>query len=434
MRMTPDPATAEVRPFIPRAARPNGSAFGYDDIPDDGAPPHGGEDEAPARPRIRPVPFVWRAPHTIPPRQWLYGRHYVRSYVTATVSPGGIGKSSLALVEAVCMVTGRDLLGQRVKRTLRVWYYNLEDPLEEIERRVAAICLHYGIAKDELHGRLFINSGRDTGITIAEAKGDKVVMQSDTVEEIESGIRDDKVDLLIVDPFVSSHRVGENDNGAIDMVVKAWARIADRTACGVELIHHTRKQGSGQVSDYSVDDARGAGSLIGAVRSARVLNPMSREDAEKAGVPVEERRPYFRVDDGKANMQPPMETATWRKLVSVDLANATIAEPSDKVGVVIDWTMPGALDRVTPEHMSEVRRRAGEGAYRESVQSPDWIGRVVGEVVGLEHDTDSGRRQIKAILKVWFKSGALTTKIKRGADRHERPCVVPGDFNEGAAG
>src|SRR5688572_17392016 len=30
------------------------------------------------------VSFRWRDPRTIPPRQWLYGRHYIRGYVTAT--------------------------------------------------------------------------------------------------------------------------------------------------------------------------------------------------------------------------------------------------------------------------------------------------------------------------------------------------------------
>ncbi len=422
MRVNPASEVAEIRPFTPRASRP-----AYDDIPDDGAPPFG--EAADPRARIKPSSFVWRDPRAIPPRRWLYGRHFVRGYVTATVSPGGVGKSSLLIVELVCMATGRDLLGQKVKRPLTVWYYNLEDPLDEIERRVAAVCLHYGVQPNELDGRLFINSGRDVGVVIARSRGDRVEVDREAVAEIETGIRDLGIDLMVVDPFVSSHAVSENDNGAVDAVAKTWARIADRTSCGVELIHHTRKQGAGQTAEYTVDDARGAGALIGAVRSARVLNPMSKEDAEKAGVPVEERRSYFRVDDGKANMQPPMEVATWRKLVSVDLDNADSDDPSDRVGVVTAWEMPGVLDQVTAEHMEEVRRRAGAGTFRESVQSPEWIGRVVGQVVGIDHDTESGRRQIKSILKVWFRSGALTTKLMKDAGRRERPCVVPGDFN-----
>jgi hypothetical protein len=378
-----------------------------------------------------PAAFSWRDPSTIPPRRWLYGRHFVRGYVTATVSPGGVGKSSLLLVELVCMATGRDLLGQRVKRPLTVWYYNLEDPLDEIERRIGAICLQYGIRPDELEGRLFINSGRDVGVVIARSRGDRVEIDREAVAEIEAGIRDLAIDLLVVDPFVSSHAVSENDNGAVDAVAKTWARIADRTGCGIELIHHTRKQGAGQAAEYTVDDARGAGALIGAVRSARVLNPMSKEDAEKAGVPVEERRSYFRVDDGKSNMQPPLEAATWRKLVSVDLSNADHEDPSDRVGVVTAWEMPGAFDAVTVEHMHRVRTRAGAGAYRMDVRAENWIGHVIGEVVGIDTTDPTGKRKAGTILQTWIRSGALKPEMRADESRKQRQFVVPGELDGG---
>ena len=54
------------------------------------------------------------------------------------------------------------LLGTRPAKPLRVSYWNGEDPLEETERRVAAICQHYGITENDLGGRPFIDSGRET--------------------------------------------------------------------------------------------------------------------------------------------------------------------------------------------------------------------------------------------------------------------------------
>src|SRR5262249_15203889 len=50
---------------------------------------------------------------SIPPREWLYGRHYQRGVVSGTVAPGGRGKSSLVMVEAVAMATCRNLLGEQ---------------------------------------------------------------------------------------------------------------------------------------------------------------------------------------------------------------------------------------------------------------------------------------------------------------------------------
>src|SRR5206468_3445518 len=62
-------------------------------------------------PKIAATPFVWRDPATIPPRAWLYGRHYIRKFVSCTVAPGSLGKSSLALVEAIAIAKNLPLLG-----------------------------------------------------------------------------------------------------------------------------------------------------------------------------------------------------------------------------------------------------------------------------------------------------------------------------------
>jgi hypothetical protein len=140
---------------------------------------------------IKASPFIWRAPAAIPPRDWLYGRHYVRSFITATIAPGGLGKTSLALVEAIAMATGRPLLGYPVRHPLRVWYYGGEDPLDEIERRLAAICSHYDISPDDWRGRLFVNSGRETPIRIAEmGRQQNVLINEAAITAIVEELRD----------------------------------------------------------------------------------------------------------------------------------------------------------------------------------------------------------------------------------------------------
>src|SRR5262245_56205536 len=71
----------------------------------------------PASRRLRPPfvlrPFVPFDPATLPPREWLYGRHYQRRTVGGTVAPGGIGKTTLCMVEGVAMATARNLLGEQ---------------------------------------------------------------------------------------------------------------------------------------------------------------------------------------------------------------------------------------------------------------------------------------------------------------------------------
>jgi hypothetical protein len=123
--------------------------------PDKGEPPPIGEwwgssepSAEPSKPRpikFTPTPFTWRDPSTFPRRQYVYGHHYARQFLSVTAAQTKVGKSSLGLVEAVAMATGQNLLGVEPLRPMRIWYWNGEDPQEELERRVLAICLHYGV-------------------------------------------------------------------------------------------------------------------------------------------------------------------------------------------------------------------------------------------------------------------------------------------------
>ena len=74
------------------------------------------------------------------------------------MAPGAYGKSTLAITETLAIVTSRPLLGLTPDERVNVWYWNGEDPEEELQRRIAAACLHYGIEPSELEG-LFSTAG-----------------------------------------------------------------------------------------------------------------------------------------------------------------------------------------------------------------------------------------------------------------------------------
>jgi AAA domain len=290
---------------------------------------------------ICPTPFVWRHPSKIPQRQWLYGKHYI----SATFAPGGLGKTSLDLVEAVAMATGRPLLGVPVPNQLRVWYWNGEDPAEETERRIAAILLHFKISPEEIEGRLFVDTGRKTPVCIARRQKNEVIFTPDA-DALKRAIVANEIDVFILDPFVKTHGVPENDNGAVDLVAREFAAIADETNCSVELTHHVCKAGGMGRAEVTVDDGRGAGSLKDAGRAVRVMNVMADEEAKSAQVKPKDRKRYFRVDDdGKANMQAPAESADWFKIISVPLYNDPDDQNAagDSVGVVVKWALPGVF-------------------------------------------------------------------------------------------
>ena len=372
------------------------------------------------RKKLAATPYVWRDPAKIPRRSWIYGRHYIRKFTSATVAPGGLAKTSLVLVEAIAIALKRPLLGIVPIEQTKVWIWNGEDPAEEIERRIAAICKHYEIDAKHLEGRLFLNSGRVDPIRLAAVTRGAVTLDTSLHDDLIATITNNEIGLAIFDPFISTHTVPESDNTNIDAVVKRFGHIADETGAAVELVHHVRKAATGQ-SETTVDDARGASALVNAVRSARVLNRMSAGQAEQ--LKIKEPRSYFRADTGKANLAPP-EVATWHQVISVDLPNG------DAVAVVTAWKYPSPLDTITPAHMRRVREMAAEGAYRKDARSDDWIGLAVAEVVGLDADDKADRVIIKAALAAWFANDVLALKPRKDEHRKERTYVVPGDWNE----
>lgn len=383
----------------------------------------------------RATPMEWLAPSDIPRREWLYGGHYVRQFLSVTVAPGGVGKSSLGIVEALSMASGRALLGDGVGKPLRVWIFNAEDPYEELQRRIVAAAKHYGLSEDAVGDRLFVDSGRDGPMLIAtEGKGG-VEINHAHVEAIIQTIEENEIDVLIVDPFIATHAVSENNNNGIDMVAKQFARIADVTDCAVELVHHTRKGKEG-VGEPSADDARGASALVSAARSVRVLAPMTTAEAEKALVKPDDRFSIFRVVSGKANMTARSTGQTWRRMVGVGLGNGRgLSRPQDVVGVATQWHWPDERtvdDDATPEQRATILTRIGEGQCRKDAQAKAWVGHVFADVLHLDKKAD--RKRIEIIVDRWIEAGLLAVEEKPDARREMRSFVVLGSGMAGETG
>lgn len=387
-----------------------------------------------SRPKdISATPFVLRDPAAIPARHWIYGRHLVRQFLSTTVAPGGVGKSSLVITEALAMATGRNLLGQWCAPGLRVWLWNGEDPVDEMERRIAATALHYDIRPGDLAGRLFVDSGREMEIVLATQGRDGTTIAEPVVEAMIETIRANRIDVVVIDPFVSSHRVTENDNNAIDRVAKTWGRIANVTNCAVQLVHHVRKTNGAEIS---VEDGRGAVALLAAARSARVLNVMSEDEATKAN--VENRRLYFRVTDGKGNMSPPADKSDWHRMESVDLGNGHLGMSGDSVGVVTSWEWPDVFAGIETADLLKAQRAIDGAQWRENDQAGDWVGKPIARA--LDIDIGSGRTseltkaqkaakaKVKTLLRVWLDSGAFVLVDGQDAKRNTRKFVEVGEW------
>ena len=373
--------------------------------------------------KIGPRPFSRIDEKTLPRRQWFYGRHYMRKITTATVAPGGTGKSNLSLVEAISMALGRDLIyGEAIGRH-RVWYHNAEDPQDEIDRRVVAACKFYKIDQGELEGWLFTTSGLNMPIKIATGNGELKIEKS-TVRQVVDGIEDNEIDVVIFDPLIAMHTTGESDNVKMRQVIDTFSAVANSAECSIEMVHHVRKLFPGQ-EHHTTSDSRGASAIIDAVRSARVLNAMTKQEAEAMDVDDEERLRHVRLDRGKANMVA-AGVASWLKFESVELDNGDEDNPGDNVGVITRWDPPNLHILMSAADKTAIQNAVADARCREDIRSPDWVGIKIATRCGLDHKNLRDRERLKIAIRDLMKEGALAKEELADKKGELRTYVVPG--------
>ncbi|HEX3576578.1 MAG TPA: AAA family ATPase [Rhodopila sp.] len=355
---------------------------------------------------------------SIPHRQWIYGAHLIRGFVTLLVAPGGTGKSSLLLAMCMAIATGRALLGTRIHQQCNAAILNLEDPQDEIDRRLTALAMHYGVTDEDIAGRLFA-SPAERVVNIAGIGDDGFSVVHPDEKQIIERVRDENIGVLGVDPFAESHTLEENSNPAMIKAAAAWRRVARSGNCSVILAHHVRK---GMVD--SIEAARGAKALTDSARIGLLLSSMTEADASDLGIPAEDRLQYVRLDDAKANMSARAPKASWFRLATVTLDNADATYPQgDRVGVIESWqptsvwdatpvpTLNEALDRIDaglPGGSRYTNSRRGESNER-------WAGTVLMDLCNLQDG------QAAAMIKTWIKNGVLEVRSYRDPiQRHDR--------------
>jgi RecA-family ATPase len=384
-------------------------------------------------PDIKATPFRWRDASLIPERPWVLGHWLLRHTVTCLVAPGGSGKSTFVSAMALALASDQEsLLDQRIWHgAQRVWVWNLEDDIEELSRSIQATAKHHGITKEMLGGRLFVDSGLE-GATLCTAKETKdgVIVLEPVYEALREELLRRQIDVLIVDPFVSSHEVEENSNSKIDKVAKEWGRLAKAANCCIVLAHHTSKAGSGEVNAMS---ARGAVALINAARATLVINRMDPNDALQFGIDAHEVRRYINVTDDKHN-RAPYAKASWYRLASVDLGNGPVALgiscPGDQVGVVEPVELKRAVADIPVDKIRAVQEVVKEGVFiRESPQAKMWVGHAIANVLGLSAREDRGK--IRFLLNQWIRLGYFNAVKKTDSDTRKLvPMVEVGKIAE----
>ena len=327
------------------------------------------------------------------------------------------------------MASGKPLLGIKPHGQFRVWLWNGEDPRDELDRRIAAAMRFYELSPQDIGDRLLVDSGMEQEIVLATETRNGAVIAEPVAGALISALQRKQIDVFVADPFVSSHKVSENDNGAIDLVVKRWAKIAFATSSSIELVHHVRKTNGEEVT---VEDARGASALVNGTRVTRALTRMTTKEGQALGVAEPWR--YFRSGGvAKNNLAPsagaPADKAAWFTLKSEQLGNGQghgveALMSGDAVGVVTRGMMTTMADAYDPGEVEKAFQLIRRGNWRADVRAGDaWVGHAVAQAFGLDASDGEDRSKINGILKQWRRERLICDEAGKDSSRHIRQFV-----------
>ncbi len=176
---------------------------------------------------LAPAPgFVWQG--LIP-----------QGVVTLLGAHGGTGKSTVALMLAVCAALGRPLFGVEVRRC-KALFVSLEDGAHIVRHRLAGICRQWGIDPLALDGELQIVDGTEhPELFVAEGRGEGNLTPS--FWELGALIQADSIGLVIVDNASDAFAGDEIQRRQVRGFMRALSLAVRPTNSGCLLLAHVDK-------------------------------------------------------------------------------------------------------------------------------------------------------------------------------------------------
>ncbi|WP_245468366.1 MULTISPECIES: AAA family ATPase [unclassified Mesorhizobium] len=368
---------------------------------------------------------VWSAagidPTSIPPREFLLGKVFARTFVSALFADGATGKTSLRIAQAVALATGRNLTDERVHKRCTVLLMCFEDDMDELERRVAAAKMHYRVSDEQIGDRLLlVAAGLDAGKIAVIDPDTRQPVKSDLAPTVEQLVKQYAVDLVILDPLKKIHGVEENSNDHMDFVVQVLTDMASRLKIAIDLPHHMSK---GAADPGNANRGRGASALKDAIRLGYTLTHMSVDEAKTFGIAEDQRRHYVRVDPAKVNIAPQARAAQWFRLVSVNIGNSSKDNPhGDDVQVMTPWAPPELMAGMGGDIATRILREIHEGPGNgERYSDASAAGGRCVSIAFSKYVPGKSAADARAIVKRWITDGVLKVEVyKSTAQRRER--------------
>jgi hypothetical protein len=135
---------------------------------------------------------------------------------------------------------------------------------------------------------------------------------------------------------VSLHDIDGNLGHLVQPIATALKGVAQKCNCCIEIVAHSKKVDPRR--GLTDQDMSSSMAFVNKTRHARVLDPMTKAQAKRYGIPEHEAGDYFRVTAAKhthlASSKP-----VWRRKVGVGLGNGVDPDSWDDAG---GGYLPGA--------------------------------------------------------------------------------------------
>ena len=193
-------------------------------------------------PRLKPVSVFDVLTRPAPPPAFVWADYIPCGVVTLMGAHGGTGKSTIALMLAVCAASGRSLFGAEVK-PCKVLFASLEDSGDIVRHRLAHVCKLWNIDPLALLDRLHIVDGTESPeLFCAEGKGSGEL--TDSYEELSTIVHAEGIGLVIVDNASDAYAGDEIQRRQVRAFIRALALAVKPNNAGCLLLSHVDKNTS----------------------------------------------------------------------------------------------------------------------------------------------------------------------------------------------
>lgn len=239
--------------------------------------------------------------------------NYLYCDVGQIVSPGGTGKTTMLLHEAVCIALKRPVWGMETLTDGWTLFVTKEDQRERLLARLREIMTAMDLTdaeREKVLRRVIILdvTGADNKKLLFVEDGN--IRRTNVARMIVDAYRDDRPLQIIFDPTVSfgasEGLVNDNEQGLIEV----GRYIVNELGCSFRYVHHTGKANA-RAKESDQYSGRGGSALADGSRMTVVLEAWDRKETPPMGCAIGRFVSAFKLKRHKVSYAPPNQPVIW---------------------------------------------------------------------------------------------------------------------------